>query len=776
VCKTCAAGYFKNPANVETSDSCIACGDVTGVTVSGGATYKGVANCAACTAPAKAENGNQIATCTACVDGKYGADCTGNCNESCKSCNGAEATACTSCKTDNNKEYLKVTDPQVRTGECVDQATCTGDGTHFLVVNTKTCYPCSSVTDGGVADCQTCTSSKSGGAAKATTVTCSACTTPTKKPNADGTKCVDCAAAGCAKCSDEGVCAACDSSHYLTPTSQCVDKCDKLGGYYKDNSVCKPCSPECASCSTAGADKCLSCPAGRVLKYTSESDISGGGSCVDECTTGAGGCETCGAVIEGSKYCSKCNDASQAPLNGNCTANTARIQFCTNASNGACTQCANEYFLLDGGCYNISVAGSRVCREARDGACVMYAEENKTGKTSAGVIRAGAGDTCIQEATSGTPESTKCKAGKCDVTIGGSQYCSQCSTAAEYLIDGACVTDAGQSGCVLKSPTADGTCTQCGAGYFLHKGGCYQIGGTVGLLICDDKTATSGKDGICVSCHEGYFKNPAQAADKQSCIACSDTATVDSVKGVAGCATCNPPSSSGAATCLTCLDGYYNSGSESSVTCAECNAACATCSGDEANKCTSCKEADKYLKTDSSAGTSQCVTEADCKQGGTHFPTTTTNGKKICTLCSDAANGGIDGCTTCSKSGETVTCSACNNGKKPNKAGTKCFKCQVTGCSHCSKDGVCEACDGNKMSPGGSSFVTACPESSSEQSGACVCSSGFTPSGDSCVASSHQPQHRYHSRISVAVIAACSVLLIGQLSLQNEQSEQLHCC
>ena len=47
VCKTCAAGYFKNPANVETSDSCIACGDATGVTVSGGATYKGVANCAA---------------------------------------------------------------------------------------------------------------------------------------------------------------------------------------------------------------------------------------------------------------------------------------------------------------------------------------------------------------------------------------------------------------------------------------------------------------------------------------------------------------------------------------------------------------------------------------------------------------------------------------------------------------------------------------------------------------------------------------------------------
>ena len=260
MCKTCAAGYFKNSANVETSDSCIACGDATGVTISGGATYKGVANCAVCTAPQAGDNGG-TATCTACVDGKYGADCTGNCNESCKSCNGAEATACTSCKTDNNKEYLKVTDPQARTGECVaDETACKGSNTHFLVASTKTCYPCSSVTDEGVADCAACTPSESGGAAKAVTVTCSACTTPTKKPNADGTKCVECTAAGCAKCSDEGVCLEC-STGKLTPTGQCVDSCGKLGGYYADGNVCQPCSPECAKCSTVGADKCSTCPA-----------------------------------------------------------------------------------------------------------------------------------------------------------------------------------------------------------------------------------------------------------------------------------------------------------------------------------------------------------------------------------------------------------------------------------------------------------------------------------------------------------------------------------
>ncbi|ESU40361.1 Variant-specific surface protein [Giardia duodenalis] len=375
ICEACQAGYFKNPANLETSDSCIACSDATGVTV-GSATYKGVANCAACTTPEKGtSSGDKLATCTACVDGKYGNTCATDCNSSCKSCTGAGPTTCTSCKPDTNP-YFKKGDGE--TGECVaNEAACKDSNTHFLVADTKTCYPCGSVTDGGVADCQTCTSSESGGAAKAVTVTCSACTTPTKKPNADGTKCVDCAAAGCAKCSDEGVCAACDSSHYLTPTSQCVDSCDKLGGYYKDNNnICQPCSPECASCTAAGADKCLSCPAGKALKYTSETKVDQGGSCVDECRANTGGCETCGAVIGGSKYCSKCSTTTEVSVNGVCTADNTRAAACTTKDGkGGCSVCASGYFLLDGGCYQTSrQPGSQVCTTAdSNGQCSQCA-------------------------------------------------------------------------------------------------------------------------------------------------------------------------------------------------------------------------------------------------------------------------------------------------------------------------------------------------------------------------------------------------------------------
>ena len=183
VCKTCVAGYFKNPTNVETSDSCIACSDTTG-----DETSVELANCATCNPPtAVAGRNHNAATCTACDGDNY-------------------------LKTDENSQATS----------CVTAQNCGDRFSATTVEGIKRCVSCNNTGKGGIADCKTCL--KSG-----ETVTCSACTTPTKKPNADGTKCVDCAAAGCAKCSDEGVCVECSTGKYLTPTAQCVDDCGKLG-------------------------------------------------------------------------------------------------------------------------------------------------------------------------------------------------------------------------------------------------------------------------------------------------------------------------------------------------------------------------------------------------------------------------------------------------------------------------------------------------------------------------------------------------------------------
>ena len=147
---------------------------------------------------------------------------------------------------------------------------------------------------------------------------------------------------------------------------------------------------------------------------------------MDECRANTGGCADCGAVIGGSKYCSKCGDASQAPLNGDCAVN-ARTAFCDTITAGVCTQCANGYFLLDGGCYETNrQPGSQVCTTAdSNGKCTKCAN-GQTADTSTGVCPA-------------------CPAG-CSKCTGssGSETCSEC-LAGYYLSGASCVKCSGNS-------------------------------------------------------------------------------------------------------------------------------------------------------------------------------------------------------------------------------------------------------------------------------------------------------------------------------------------
>ncbi|KWX11123.1 hypothetical protein QR46_4922 [Giardia duodenalis assemblage B] len=446
-CTQAAAGYFIPPGATADKQSVVKCDDTTGVEVSSN-TYKGVDKCATCTAPSSVTvREAKAAICESCIEGYYvdsdGSVCT-QCTDTnnCAVClaTGANKGKCTECKSNSSNNYLKITDTETQSGDCVAQAACTG--THFPVVADKKCYPCSNTDKGGIANCQACTMSGSA-------VTCDTCT-GTNKPNTAGTACVACSITDCASCDKEDVCATCDSGKYLTPTAQCVDSCDKLGGYYSDGQrVCQPCDPSCASCTAAGADKCLSCPAGKALKYTSESSPTDG-TCVDECKTGAGGCADCGATIGGSKYCSRCSDTNQAPLNGNCAANTARTKFCTNASNGACTQCANNYFLLDGGCYETSrQPGKSVCTTESGGKCQTCA--NSLNPDGDGVCPA-------------------CPAG-----------CSKCS---------------GNSG--------SETCSECLAGYYLSTNKCVKCtensNGITGVPNCVSCKEPSGASGT-VTCY-----------------------------------------------------------------------------------------------------------------------------------------------------------------------------------------------------------------------------------------------------------------------------------
>ncbi|ESU38741.1 Variant-specific surface protein, partial [Giardia duodenalis] len=49
-------------------------------------------------------------------------------------------------------------------------------------------------------------------------------------------------------------------------------------------------------------------------------------------------------------------------------------------------------------------------------------------------------------------------------------------------------------------------------------------------------------------------------------------------------------------------------------------------------------------------------------------------------------------CTSCTYTSSTLKCTACGEGKKPNKEGTECFDCGISGCTYCSGTGKCEEC------------------------------------------------------------------------------------
>ncbi|ESU38933.1 Variant-specific surface protein [Giardia duodenalis] len=369
-------------------------------------------------------------------------------------------------------------------------------------------------------------------------------------------------------------------------------------------------------------------------------------------------------------------------------------------------------------------------------------------------------ETCT-EAEAG--QAGKCLTSKCDVWINGKKYCSQCSKTDEYLVDGGCKAEAGTSGCQLKARAADGTCTQCGEGYFLHKNGCYKIGEAPGNLICADEASNPGARiaGVCTTCADGYYKKSNAVATADSCIACED----------ANCAKCGE---AGKNKCTKCVDGYFvGAANDSPGSCIKCDAAatsgwtgvtgCAKCTKPATPGTVTCDECtSNYLKIEGQ--TTSCV-NADACTGG-YFPNDNVNGKKRCLPCGTAEHGGVTDCTACTPlqpAGKTTTvfvkCSTCGSNNKPNIAGTGCFTCSIGECSNCSENGVCEKCGSNKkVSPGKTSCIEKCPENSTDNpTGTCVCNSEYSSdsAGTSCVAASTNK-----SGLSTGAIAGISVAAV----------------
>ncbi|EFO61868.1 VSP [Giardia lamblia P15] len=415
--------YFLVPEAKNNQQSIMLCENPIGIAVDE-KVYVGVEGCDTCTAPAPlTEAGMRPARCTACNSGRKpnlaGSGCflctVGGCshcsaNGVCEACTSEEQrpntagtqciscniNGCTRCSEENKCDQCGdgyrlegETCVQIQPSACqtlgnAGCATCDPNGgdeicltctkeSDFLQLNKKSCKA-SCDGDGEIAD---------------PTSTPKVCKCDAEKGyQLQGDACVQiqpnpCQTENCQECTNRGkeneVCTECISTHYLTPTSQCVPDCTVISGYYGDaDKKCKRCHDACAECVGTANNQCSACSAGRALTYADDNHPDNGGTCGDACTANENGCKACGAKIGGTDYCSKCSADSQAPLNGVCTAN-ARAQFCTQVTEGSCTSCNDGYFLRDGGCYETTKQpGKQVCTQANGGQCQTCANGLET--------------------------------------------------------------------------------------------------------------------------------------------------------------------------------------------------------------------------------------------------------------------------------------------------------------------------------------------------------------------------------------------------------------
>ncbi len=311
--------------------------------------------------------------------------------------------------------------------------------------------------------------------------------------------------------------------------------------------------------------------------------------------------------------------------------------------------------------------------------------------------------------------------------------CSTCASG-NYIFDigGQCIK---LEGCL--SITKQGTCTQCGNGFFLYQGSC---------TACDASCASCYDSSFCVSCSSGYYNG--SDIDRSLCQSCS-----------AGCTAC-----SSASACTSCASTYRLSAGA----CIACSANCLACT---AGACTTCDSLSGLIS-------SSCYLCTDLtKQGSTGCTACTSNGVRIqCTACSAGyfLNAATQACVACSaqyansilcNSSAPLQCSndnsatltsryylvnsLCvantNNCKDMLDSSGKCSSCyftSATGYYSLSASNVCVLCS----VPGCLTYSSACQ---------CLsCQNGYQFINNQCIAC--QNLHCYQCQASVSSCQSCA--------------------
>ncbi|ESU40492.1 Variant-specific surface protein [Giardia duodenalis] len=450
-------------------------------------------------------------------------------------------------------------------------------------------------------------------------------------------------------------------------------------------------------------------------------------------------------------------------------------------------QATRVHTLLAGRYCSVGVAGSSACREARDGACVMYREMGADEEHSVDDGRRGAhdsteGDERVREATC-TPNSNNCKT--CEATIGADTYCSACNGENYAPVNGVCA-DVGtdKSKCATNNA---GAYTQCAGQTFMYKGGCYEATVPPGKTMC-----TAASAGVCSAAAPGYFVPPEATDAKDSVVWCGDATGVQAgtdgnkqYNGVVNCKTCDGSTlqagSAGTAKCSSCQEGFFGTNlGKDGATCTACgDDNCTTCAATGKNQCSKCKAtntagAKLYLKTASSGSTGTCVEASQC--GPTTFPKDNAENGNKCVSCGDNTDGVADcaECTTPAQGKTKPACTKCTSGflHTPEGGETSCpDNCPDGYFGHTSADSgnlqTCQSCsapkDGLNPAVTGIPGCTQCTYAAARANTlkCTACGSGYKLEGETCVSSSANRSGL--STGAIAGISVAAVVVVGGL-------------
>ncbi|PVF97800.1 hypothetical protein CPB86DRAFT_775103 [Serendipita vermifera] len=312
-CASCQDGFFRNSSgNCEKCGSgCTRCEDTTGA-------------CTQCNSGLTVSN-LQPQTCGVasqqCRPGQFasGSTCQ-QCNAACGTCSGPSNTDCVSCAA--NTFFLG--------GQCVGIATVPASGVcsgSSLVAN-----PLKGVCDTCPLGCSACSYDVFSSSSQFSDVKCTKCT-PGKVlsngqcidncpdgtfANSDGT-CTACASS-CGTCINKAdFCLTCKNNQ-LASAGTCVSNCPS--NMFASNGACTLCHPDCATCSGAGFNQCLSCPSANPILTSSKRCVatcsrseyfdSSSASC-KSCDSSCGSCSGGGASA-----CLSCNSSKQVLRAGAC--------------------------------------------------------------------------------------------------------------------------------------------------------------------------------------------------------------------------------------------------------------------------------------------------------------------------------------------------------------------------------------------------------------------------------------------------------------------------